>query len=232
MVNGFRLTLICAVISAFAGQVQFVALPWSFGPPLENEYIKVTVVPPLTTDAQGVLALGINTWNIPLVQLRVPTRFINPETGMLEPAELGKVSAFYVLPERHFSGSRSYEGHEAFIYIELKSPPSKSPFADDAVKIDPLHNEVLLDNNRVRVVRIHFAPGESGPIVDKRPRVIIARTDSHATVTFPDGHSETREVKAGTVSFGTAGRQATKNTGTTPIENIVVELKSTDLEKK
>jgi hypothetical protein len=39
-------------------------------------------------------------------------------------------------------------------------------------------------------------------------------------------------MKAGTVSFGNAGRQATKNTGTTPLENIVVELKSRDSEKK
>jgi hypothetical protein len=232
MVNGIRVTLICAVISASAGQVQFVALPWSFRPPIENEYVKVTVAPPLTTDAQGVLALGINTWNIPLVQLRVPTKFINPDTGLLEPAELGKVSAFYVAPGGHFSGSRSYESHEAFIYIDLKSSPSKSTFTDDAVKIDPLHNEVLLDNDRVRVVRIHFAPGESGPIVDKRARVIVARTDSKATVTFPDGHSEQRDMKAGTVSFGDAGRQSTKNTGTTAIENIVVELKSKESEKK
>jgi hypothetical protein len=113
-----------------------------------------------------------------------------------------------------------------FFDVDLKSIPAKFTFKDDAVKVDSAHSEVLLDNSRVRVVRIHFAPGESGPIVDKRPRVIVAVTDSQATVTFPDGHSEPREMKAGTVSFGNAGRQATKNTGTTPLENIVVELKS------
>ena len=94
------------------------------------------------------------------------------------------------------------------------------------MKLDPDHNEVLFENDRVRVVRVHFAPGESGPVVDKRPRVIIVLTDSHATVTLPDGHSEIRDAKAGTVSFGNAGRQATNNIGATPLENIVVELKS------
>jgi hypothetical protein len=113
-----------------------------------------------------------------------------------------------------------------FYHIDLKSFPPKTSFRDDAMRIDKLHNEMLLNNGRVRVVRIHFAPGESGPMVDKRARVIVAVTDSHATVTFPDGHSEPREMKAGTVSFGNAGRQATKNTGTTPLENVVVELKS------
>jgi hypothetical protein len=39
-------------------------------------------------------------------------------------------------------------------------------------------------------------------------------------------------MKAGAVSFGNAGRQATKNAGATPLENIVVELKGKDSEKK
>jgi len=119
-------------------------------------------------------------------------------------------------------------GSEAFrlVNIFLNDQPESAPFANDAVKLDPKHNEVLLENSRVRVVRIHFAPGESGPMVDKRPRVIIVLTNSHATVTLPDGHSEVREAKAGTVYFGNAGRQATNNIGTTPLENVVVELKS------
>jgi hypothetical protein len=119
-------------------------------------------------------------------------------------------------------------GAEAFrlVNIYLSDQPERSPCADDAVKLDPKHNEVLLENSRVRVVRIHFAPGESGPMVDKRPRVIIVLTDSHATVTLPDGHTEVRDAKAGTVYFGNAGRQATNNIGTTPLENVVVELKS------
>lgn len=112
------------------------------------------------------------------------------------------------------------------VNIVLNDQPERAPFADDAVKLEPKHNEVLLENRRVRVVRIHFAPGQSGPMVDKRPRVIVALTDSHATVTLPDGHSEVRDAKAGTVYFGNAGRQATNNIGTTPLENIVVELKS------
>ncbi len=112
------------------------------------------------------------------------------------------------------------------IFIFLGNTPAKSAFADDAVKLDPSHNTVVFENKHVRVVRVHFAPGESGPVVDKRPRVIIVLTDSHATVTLPDGHTEVRDAKAGTVSFGNAGRQATNNIGATPLENIVVELKS------
>jgi beta-alanine degradation protein BauB len=124
----------------------------------------------------------------------------------------------------------SWDG--SFIFVDLKLIPPAAIFKDDAVKIDPAHNEVLMENDSVRVVDVHFASGEAGPIVDKRPRVIFAVTDSHAMVAFRDGHSEARDMKAGAVSFGNAGRQATKNTGTTPLENVVVELKSKDSEKK
>jgi hypothetical protein len=117
------------------------------------------------------------------------------------------------------------ESSLCLILLWLGTPVERSRFGDDATILDPKHNEVLFENKRVRVVRIHFPPGESGPIVDKRARVIIMLTDSHATVTLPDGHSEVRDGKAGTVSFSKGGRQATNNVGTTELENIVVELK-------
>ena len=109
--------------------------------------------------------------------------------------------------------------------ISLLDRPAKGHFETDAIKLDPQHNHVLLENDRVRVMSVHFGPGESGPIVDKRPRVIILLNDMHAVVTLPDGHSEPRDGKAGTVYWGNAGAQATKNVGDKPFENIVVELK-------
>lgn len=102
---------------------------------------------------------------------------------------------------------------------------SKTSFDRDAVKLDEAHNDVLLENDRIRIVSVHFKPGESGPIVDKRPRVIILLDDMHAIVTLPDGHGEPRDGKAGTVYWGNAGAQATKNIGDKSFENIVVELK-------
>lgn len=152
---------------------------------------------------------------------------VNPAPG----AKSGAYEAWrlanlrYAEKDEMFGVGDPYGGCREF-WIELREAPAPSSFADDAVKLDSKHNEVLLDNDRVRVVRIHFGPGESGPMVDKRARVIIMLADSHATVTLPDGHSEVRDGKAGTVSFSKAGRQATNNVGTTPLENIVVELKS------
>jgi len=111
------------------------------------------------------------------------------------------------------------------IWISLLSVPSSRHFETDAVRVDPRHNEVKFENKSVRVVSVHFGPGESGPLVDKRPRVIILLDDMHAVVALPDRHSEPRDGTAGTVYWGNAGAQATKNVGDKAFENIVVELK-------
>jgi hypothetical protein len=118
------------------------------------------------------------------------------------------------------------------IKIEFKALPPAGPFERDAVKLDPKHNEVLFENDRVRVVRIHFWLGESGPMVDKRPRVIILLTDTHAQVKTPDGKLSPRDSVAGTIQWSLGGRQATINGNVGPLENIVVELKGADAKGK
>jgi hypothetical protein len=196
-----------------------------FSVTFDNEYVTASVtLPPKEhpTIITGSAAIAIN----PFVRLFLPTASATPKSEALgHSSDKGIRVTFFSSGDLFLSDSSEPQDGQ-FIDIDLKSIPAKASFKDDAVKSDKAHNEVLLENDRIRVVRIHFAPGESGPMVDKRPRVIVAVTDSQATVTFPDGHSEPREMKAGTVSFGNAGRQATKNTGTTPLENIVVELKS------
>jgi hypothetical protein len=222
MPSEIRVTVVCiAILTAVIGTPQgsaqrpFVAL--------DNEYVNVEVESPRTTPPI-MFADAVSMTGHPFVRVYVPIHAIAPSDGSPRGTSLDRIFAVFFEPHRMYGASVTQKG--TFYHIDLKSFPDKTSFRDDATRIDRAHNEVLLNNDRVRVVRIHFAPGEAGPMVDKRPRVIVAVTDSQATVTFPDGHSEPREMKAGTVSFGNAGRQATKNTGTTPLENIVVELKS------
>jgi len=230
VLKGIRVALICTAISVAAvGTPQ--TPPNHYFVALENDYVKVSVWPPDPTPVPSVIECMLGTGpDGQLVKLYVPSHRVAPVPETPKSPSNDPPPAAYFGPNNYWACWGVPNG--TLIYVGLKAIPTSSPFSDDAVKIDSSHNEVLLDNDRVRVVRIHFALGESGPIVDKRPRVIAAVTDSHATVTFPDGHSEPRDMKAGTVSFGNAGRQATKNTGKTPLENIVVELKSKDSEKK
>lgn len=112
------------------------------------------------------------------------------------------------------------------IWIEFKSQPPQSPFDRDAVKLDPDHNLVLFENSHVRVVRVHFGLGEKGPVVDKRPRVIILLNDMHADVARRDGDAPSpRDGKAGVIQWSLGGSQATMNRNETKLDNIVVEIK-------
>jgi hypothetical protein len=148
---------------------------------------------------------------------------MNPGPGTTVEANLNGIFARYIGPNGGFGCTGTDTG--SMVQIYLKSVPPKARFREDAVRLDKAHNRVLEEGERARVMLVYFSPGESGPMVDKRARVIFALTDSHATVTLPDGHSEVRESKAGQVYFSDAGRQSTKNTGTTPLANIVIELK-------
>jgi hypothetical protein len=118
------------------------------------------------------------------------------------------------------------------IVIEFKAPPPKTAFADDAVKLDPKHNEVLFESESARVVRVHFGLEESGPMVDKRPRVIILLTDTHAQVRRPDGQLSPRDSTAGAIQWSLGGRQATINGNVGRLDNIVVELKGSEAKGK
>jgi hypothetical protein len=222
MLTEIRFAFACAVIliSAVSAEQQRQNLFPEPTPALENEFVRVIVEPPVLPTSRRTINLCFNLNDFPFVRLYLHTP---KEDVMNQAGHLGVFTGFFQLKEP-FGCTEQIDGSTVYLY--LKTAPSESTFKDDAVKSDAKHDEVLFENDRVRVVRVHFEPGESGPIVDKRPRVTAAVTDSNATVTFPDGHSETRDMKAGTVSFGNAGRQATKNTGTTAIENIVVELKS------
>jgi hypothetical protein len=112
------------------------------------------------------------------------------------------------------------------IRIELRDLPPASGFDKDAVKLDPSHNKVLFENDRVRVVRVHFGLGEKGPVVDKRPRVIILLNDMHADVARHEGDPPSaRDGKAGTIQWSLGGSQATMNRNETVLDNIVVEIK-------
>jgi hypothetical protein len=112
------------------------------------------------------------------------------------------------------------------VRIELKSSPPVSPFEKDAVALDPPHNKVLFENDRIRVVDVHFGLGEKGPVVDKRPRVIILLNDMHADVAGHDGDTPSpRDGKAGVIQWSLGGSQATMNRSETKLDNVVVEIK-------
>ncbi|MGA8149381.1 MAG: hypothetical protein WB952_00270, partial [Terriglobales bacterium] len=57
------------------------------------------------------------------------------------------------------------------------------PTADDPVKVDPKHYKVEFENDRVRVVRIKYKPGEKSVMHSHPESVAVFLTDAHSKFT-------------------------------------------------
>jgi quercetin dioxygenase-like cupin family protein len=100
------------------------------------------------------------------------------------------------------------------------------PIADDPVEVDPKHYKVEFENDRVRVVRIKYGPGEKSVMHSHPESVAVFMTDAHAKFTYPDGRTEDINATAGTVQHMDAFTHLPESTSAMPFEVIQVELKS------
>ena len=96
----------------------------------------------------------------------------------------------------------------------------------DAAKLDPKHYKVEFENDKVRVLRIKYGPGEKSVMHDHSEGVVVILNDQKAKFTQPNGESFTGSPKAGTVFWSKATRHLPENIGSDTTEVIQVELKT------
>ena len=97
--------------------------------------------------------------------------------------------------------------------------------AQDPVKVDPKHYSVVLENDEVRVLHIHYAPGEKSVMHSHPDSVAVMLEDMRTKMTYPDGKNEEMSLRKGAAVFTRAGVHQPENIGTGPIDLIQVELK-------
>jgi quercetin dioxygenase-like cupin family protein len=107
----------------------------------------------------------------------------------------------------------------------MSTAPTLQPASQDPVKVDPKHYKVELENDRVRVIRITYGPGEKS-VMHGHPAIVgVFLTDAHFRFTYPDGKSEEIEGKAGQALFFDAFVHLPENLSEKPFEAIGIELK-------
>lgn len=209
---------VLALVGAVGSQFPSATSPEAV---IDNDYVRVFIQPPNLRNVpltHKFDALGINVFDAaPKVQ----------HNKKIPDQPLPYVQADYFdRQEQQVMAIPMDSDPIKSIWIEFKSQPPQSPFDRDAVNLDPQHNLVLFENSHVRVVRVHFGLGEKGPVVDKRPRVIILLNDMHADVARHEGDTPSpRDGKAGVIQWSLGGSQATMNRSETKLDNIVVEIK-------
>jgi quercetin dioxygenase-like cupin family protein len=99
------------------------------------------------------------------------------------------------------------------------------PTADDPVQVDAKHYKVEFENDRVRVLRIKYGPGEKSVMHSHPESIAVFLTDARGKFTYPDGRREDINANAGTVQHMDACTHLPESVSKTPFEVVAVELK-------
>ena len=97
--------------------------------------------------------------------------------------------------------------------------------AQDAAKVDPEHYKVEFENDKVRVLRITYGPGEKSVMHSHPEGVAVFLTDGFAKMTLPDGTSQEMKPKAGQVIWTPGDKHQPENIGKEGFEVIQIEFK-------
>jgi beta-alanine degradation protein BauB len=98
--------------------------------------------------------------------------------------------------------------------------------AQDAVKVDPGHYKVLIDNAAVRVLKISYGTGEKSPMHSHPDAMLVPLAPSKARFTMPDGKTQDVELATEVAAYSPASTHSPANVGTTKVDAILVEFKA------
>jgi quercetin dioxygenase-like cupin family protein len=98
--------------------------------------------------------------------------------------------------------------------------------AQDALKTDPAHYKVVLENASVRILRISYDPGAKSTMHSHPDSIVIPLAASKVRFTLPDGKSQDSDLASESAMYTPAGTHNPANMGTGPVDALLVEFKT------
>ena len=98
--------------------------------------------------------------------------------------------------------------------------------AQDAVKTDPSHYTVVLENASVRILKINYAAGGKSIMHSHPDSIVIPLSASKVRFALPDGKSQDTDLATESGMYTPAGTHTPTNIGTGPVDALLVEFKS------
>jgi hypothetical protein len=108
----------------------------------------------------------------------------------------------------------------AFSQAQRNFPPDI--FDTHPTALDPTHFRLVLENDRVQVIRVRLGPHEKSTVVDLPPHVLACVTDRHVRVHYAHGKPAERTEKAGYTGWEEREDSAFENLDDKPAEWILV----------
>src|SRR5205807_8887105 len=81
------------------------------------------------------------------------------------------------------------------------------------------------ENDQARILKIHYGPHEKSVMHSHPSLVAVFLSDAKTKFTYPGGKTEELATRTGQAQFGPAVTHLPENTGDTPLDGILVELK-------
>jgi beta-alanine degradation protein BauB len=97
--------------------------------------------------------------------------------------------------------------------------------AQDPLKVGPNIYKKIFENERVRMLEVTFAPGDSIGMHSHPDHAVYTIIGGKLRVTTSDGKTQVADLKAGDPIWFPAIIHAAKNIGATSLKLLVVELK-------
>jgi quercetin dioxygenase-like cupin family protein len=113
------------------------------------------------------------------------------------------------------------------VVVELKpgSASASAPVSLDPVTLDPEHHPILLENDRVRVIRTILEPHLKSPMHEHPHYVVVYLTELHTTMKMADGKEVDNPRRPGEVAWRDALKHETENIGAKTAVEIQIEIK-------
>ena len=95
----------------------------------------------------------------------------------------------------------------------------------DPTVVDPDHYTVDHENDRMRIVRIKYGPGEKSIMHTHGPNASVMLTSGTIRMHMPDGSTQDIPAKVGDAMWSDGDEHLPENLDDRPMEVVLVELK-------
>ena len=103
---------------------------------------------------------------------------------------------------------------------------SASALAQDAVKADPTHYKLVVENATVRVLRVDYPAGTKGLMHHHPDAIVVPLSNAKLRFTTPDGKTADADMAIDSAVYLPAVSHSGVNAGTVRIDAVLIEFKS------